>query len=700
MKNHNFQFSTVNFQLKVIAAGFFLFVAWQVTAQSAQDDLLQGIAQKALSQEVSDFARRTHFLDLISRYSNIKDRENTFLWYRRAVDFAREKKNLEFEADFMGSIGWAYGVWNQSDSSLLYYDNALKLIEGKGYSRSESELYRSKGTLYGRLFFYETAIEYQLKALEMNEKEMEIHKDDKDVYDQTVGNKLTILNSIGSIYSNQLNYTKSLEFFLRAKKVIDDHPAIAFGRFESFLYANIAFGYLNKNDPDQAFPYIEKAYQMAIDAKAPQAIFAALFRYSRYYIICEEYPTALRYAKEAAQVAEGIGFAELINRIELEIMEISYYLKDYTSAFAYGERLLQRIPEENLRDLRQVYSVLTRLYALTGDQKSANKYWEKENEMVGKMTDRDMQNALQEKEVKYDVQQKELEITRKQVTIDRQQKRQFIFIGGLIATGLLLSLSTALVVQHRRRNRILVETNAFKDKFFSIISHDLKNPAISQRAALQTLLDNVGQWDTQALRQYYKGLLTAADHQVDLLYNLLNWAHVHTGRMPYSPSTFDLSTSLKTDLALLQYMADVKNIRLNIQLPQHALVTGDSDMLVTVVRNIVTNALKFTPDGGYVTLAVTPSIDEARSLNEAEGRGSTTESTKYTVSITDTGTGMSAEQMQNLFCNDRASSLTGVVGRQRRGLGLVISREFLEKHGSHLHVESQEGAGSRFWFEV
>jgi len=261
-------------------------------------------------------------------------------------------------------------------------------------------------------------------------------------------------------------------------------------------------------------------------------------------------------------------------------------------------------------------------------------------------------------------------------------------------------LSTALVIQRNRRNRILVETNTLKDKFFSIISHDLKNPAISQRAALQTLLDNMGQWDTETLRQYYKGLLSAADHQVDLLYNLLNWAHVQTGRMPYSPSTFDLSASLKTDLALLQYMANVKNIRLNVRLPKHALVTGDSDMLVTVVRNIVTNALKFTPDSGEVTLVVTPSIDGARSLNEAEGCGNTTESTKYTVSITDTGTGMSAEKIQDLFRNDRAPSLTGIVGKQRTGLGLVISREFLEKNGSCLHIESEEGKGSRFWFEV
>jgi signal transduction histidine kinase len=304
-----------------------------------------------------------------------------------------------------------------------------------------------------------------------------------------------------------------------------------------------------------------------------------------------------------------------------------------------------------------------------------------------------MQNALQEMEVKYEVQKKDMDIELKQATIDQQQKRQILFIGGLIAAGLLLTLLTYIIVLRNRRNRELAETNAIKDRFFSIISHDLKNPAISQRNAIQTLLENTGTWDTEILRKYYQTLLSSADHQVELLYNLLNWAYVQTKRLHYSPEFFDLTAQLRTDIALIQYMADIKNIRLNVNLPEHALVTGDCNMLTTVVRNLVTNAVKFTNNGGQVTLEVSPCRDGMHSV-----------STKHTITISDTGTGMSEEQVRNLLSGRdvarNVSTHRGTAGEQGSGLGLIVCKELLEKHGSVLHVESEDGKGSRFWFTV
>jgi signal transduction histidine kinase len=673
--------------MKFIAAVIFLLLAFTVQAQTAQDDLLQAIAQKALSEEQGDFARRTHFLDLISRYSNMKDRENTFFWYHKAVDFAREKKSLEFEADFMGSIGWAYGVWNQSDSALLYYDNALKLIEGKGFYRSESELYRSKGTYYNRKFFYETAIEYQFKALEMNEKEMEINKDNKDIYEQMVLNKIAILNNIANIYNNQLNYDKSLEFFLDAKKVMDDHSTMTFGRFGSTIYSNIAFDYLKKNEPEQAFPYIEQAYQMAVEAKHPQAIYAALFRYSKYYAIREDYPTALRYAKEALQVAEKTGFTELINLIEIEIMEIYYYLKDYASAFAYGERLLLNEPEENWKDLKRIYSLLTRLYALAGDQKNADKYWAKENDAQEKMNSKTMQNVLQEVEVKYDVHQKELEISNQKIEIAHQKTRQQLFIGGLILAGLLLTMLVIIVMMRTHRNRILVEMNAVKDKFFSIISHDLKNPAAAQRDALQLLMNNADKWDKNILTNYYKELFSTANGLVELLKNLLNWAQMQTKREFYQPVSFDLVDALQPDVRVIKNMAERKNITFEALLPPDALITADENMMITVIRNLLANAVKFTSAGGTVTLEITPHTSHLKPQ------------TSYRISVSDTGIGMSNVETR-LIASLQTRSKPGTAGESGTGLGLIVCKEMLEKNGSKLNVESEEGKGSKFWFTV
>jgi signal transduction histidine kinase len=245
---------------------------------------------------------------------------------------------------------------------------------------------------------------------------------------------------------------------------------------------------------------------------------------------------------------------------------------------------------------------------------------------------------------------------------------------------LAVALLAVIIRNSRRRNRDLAETNATKDKFFSIISHDLKNPAITQRDSIQILLENISLWNELTMTKYCRELLFSADHQVDLLYNLLNWAQVQTGRMPYSPGYFDLATRLRTDLALLQYIANQKNIRLNVAMPERAPVTGDADMLTTVIRNLLTNAVKFTPKGGTVTLTI------------SGGNGSA-----YTVSISDTGIGMTPEQINKLYS---IVSRKETVGKSSSGLGLIVCKEFVEKHGSKLEVESEVGKGSRFWFEV
>jgi len=132
-------------------------------------------------------------------------------------------------------------------------------------------------------------------------------------------------------------------------------------------------------------------------------------------------------------------------------------------------------------------------------------------------------------------------------------------------------------------------------------------------------------------------------------------------------------------------MAEEKGVELEVQMPSSALITADDNMLSTVVRNLLVNAVKFTAKGGKVTVDISPCGDDTAA---------------YTVSVTDTGIGMSAEQTQNLFRLDRKASLQGTAGETGVGLGLIVCKEFLEKHGSRLYVESEEGKGSRFWFQL
>ena len=226
--------------------------------------------------------------------------------------------------------------------------------------------------------------------------------------------------------------------------------------------------------------------------------------------------------------------------------------------------------------------------------------------------------------------------------------------------------------------------NAIKDKFFSIISHDLKNPAIAQRDSLQLLAENSHRLDISTLSNYHRQLFKSASGLVDLLKNLFNWAQIQTGRNIYQPLPFNLAHALLPDIGVIKSMAERKNITFEVQLPQPAIITGDQSMVVTIVRNLLTNAVKFTAEGGVVTLEISP--DTARAT--------------CTISVTDTGAGMSEEQMQNLFRINRQQLREDTAGEKGTGLGLIVCKEFIEKHGSTLHVESEAGKGSRFWFEL
>jgi signal transduction histidine kinase len=221
-----------------------------------------------------------------------------------------------------------------------------------------------------------------------------------------------------------------------------------------------------------------------------------------------------------------------------------------------------------------------------------------------------------------------------------------------------------------------------KDKFFTIISHDLKNPVMAQRNALQSLINNAEILDKDTLIGYYTELLKSVDGQVELLYNLLGWAQLETGRMSVHPDVFDLKLAINAEMKLLQLPLASKNITLSCSFPENTLAFADKTMIGTVVRNLLSNAIKFTHVDGEIELAVTEQKDT------------------FVVSIKDSGIGMTSETRNKLFHIDSQYSASGTEGESGSGLGLVVCKELVEKNGGTLTVESEEGKGTTFRFTV
>ncbi|MFW6289464.1 MAG: PAS domain-containing sensor histidine kinase [Mariniphaga sp.] len=228
----------------------------------------------------------------------------------------------------------------------------------------------------------------------------------------------------------------------------------------------------------------------------------------------------------------------------------------------------------------------------------------------------------------------------------------------------------------------LEELNAGKDKIFSIIAHDLKTPFTSILGFSELLIEQVRERNFEGIESYAMGIQHSAKRTYDLLTNLLEWSYAQTGLMKFVPKEFDLVELIYNMRRLLENAARQKGIILFCDLPDNLWVNADKNMLSTVFRNLISNGIKFTHPGGGIKISA---------LRTAEG---------VKVTVADNGVGISKEALGKLFDIQSTFSTPGTYKEMGTGIGLLLCREFIEKHGCQIGAESELGRGSTFWFTV
>lgn len=228
----------------------------------------------------------------------------------------------------------------------------------------------------------------------------------------------------------------------------------------------------------------------------------------------------------------------------------------------------------------------------------------------------------------------------------------------------------------------LKEMNAQKDKFFSIIAHDLRSPFNSLLGFSELLSEQLEEKDYSGVDEYARIIQNSAHRAVDLLDNLLQWARSQTGRLEFKPEYHALDSLVEDTISLLSETALKKSIQIRHEIPESLAVFADKSMLSTVLRNLVSNALKFTNTGGAITI----SVQQNQQHN--------------TIMVSDTGVGIPPERKAGLFQLDQCESTLGTHNEKGTGLGLMLCKEFLEKHGGEIWVESEPSKGSTFSFAL
>jgi len=228
----------------------------------------------------------------------------------------------------------------------------------------------------------------------------------------------------------------------------------------------------------------------------------------------------------------------------------------------------------------------------------------------------------------------------------------------------------------------LQELNITKDKFFSIISHDLKSPFHGILGISDTLKEDAKEMDISTIQEFADMINRAALQAFHLLEGLLSWARVQQGLMPYNPTAIELKNVIHETMELMMDDAASKKIAIINKIPDKLKVRADGNMLKTIVRNLVSNCIKFTSAEGIVE------------INAVEDNG------QVEVSVKDNGRGMNRENLDKLFKIDKVYSTRGTEEEEGTGMGLILCKEFVEKHGGRIWAESEEDKGSVFYFTL
>jgi len=232
----------------------------------------------------------------------------------------------------------------------------------------------------------------------------------------------------------------------------------------------------------------------------------------------------------------------------------------------------------------------------------------------------------------------------------------------------------------------LVRQNAAKDKFFSIISHDLKNPLANIIGFAELIKDSSHELDPEKLEMFVGYIHNSALFTLEILEDLLDWARIQMGSLKSVKNKFNLSNLLLNNIEGHFPQALAKSIDFQSNFDENIIINADEKMITAVVRNLISNAIKFTPKGGHISISTREKIINNKRMIETE--------------IRDTGIGINKENLTKLFQIEQNYNSKGTNNETGTGLGLILCKEFINQNNGSIRVESELSVGSSFIFDL
>lgn len=605
--------------------------------------------------------------------------------YQRAKGHAEQALQLARRLENHQSLGQALehiGVWHQYrgnyDSALLFYEEALLIAHQQQDNALTVQMNNSIGTVYFRKGDYDLSVQYFLKSLESAEQD---------------GDSSTLaggLNNIGAIMELQERYDDALGYYqqsLSIKKLIGDSLSYA----KTLNNIGNVYGWLGQNQ--EAVRYLEQSIAIKRRIDQTGSLASSLTNLGIAYKDLEQYDKALACYHESLKIDQQLGKQEGVLATANNIAKVFIQLAQLDSALQYATQAHTLAVAINAKErMLQTTNTLYKIYELKKEYQLALSYLLRHNELKEEIFNKEKSQQISELETRYETEKKELAIKKLQqekqvqsLEIQQAQTQQLIYLLILLLIVLLGIVGVYLYRNKIKTNRLLsaqnsqlTQLNATKDKLFTIVSHDLKNPLSAFRSITETLSQHMNDMSPKEVQFFIDEIYQSSQQLNDLLHNLLQWASSQTGSLRYEPEVFPLYQTIEKCISHLHAQANEKSIALQNQVPPKAEVYADRKMIQTIIRNLISNAIKFTPNGGNITLIAEP-IDNY-----------------LAISVIDTGIGIFEEDLGVLFRVDADIQAVGTSPEKGTGIGLILCKELAELNHCKFRVTSTIGQGSTF----
>lgn len=703
---------------------------------------LQAFAQDAARidsiEQVLPSAEGEAKLDLLSElcvYYASRNTEKSMEYSMQGIALSRAAGNKKKEALFRSRSGIMFRRMARYDSAEHYYNSSLELATAVQDTMLITQLHNNLGYMYKVQGEVDLALSYYNKALDLHEK---YGTEGQDMVLINIGNIYKKQGKEGEAMENfmeALAYYESIDdqrgraraynnlnLLFRDFDKLDDALKYAEMALEinieiedkrgmAISYNNVGIIHDIKDETAQAIEAFTKGYLLADELGLKSTSLSIVSNLGQAHWTAKDDVNALFYFEQTLKLSEEIGYEEGLVHSYNNIGMVYQERGEFQKAIEYFEKSLNANDETMYNSSAATsHKSLSDCYAGLGRYELAFDHRVQYDTLSAGIKTSEQAAMVEEMQTKYETEKKDAEnkllsaelnaseIERELIASKAERKNAYIWGTGIGAGLLFVSLLIALFayLSKRKTNVLLEEQNAeierqrndvmklnvTKDKLLSIVAHDLKNPFGILQSMTRMLIEKYDTLKEEQKKEIVSTVYKSFNSTYDLVENLLQWSRAQTKGLETNPEQIDLSTMVDKNFTLVKLLAAKKNIELNMAIDPTLSVVADANMINTVCRNLLTNAIKFTGDNGKVTVKA-EAVD-----NQVE------------IVFEDTGIGVKQEDIAKLFKIETNPGDVGNSPEKGTGLGLVLCHDFVTANGGSISMESEVGKGSVVRFRL